>query len=284
MKPWRTISEDGQVVTLQRFTGLSIRSFEGPDSIDSAELKVGCSVDVETTGPNRARDEVIEIGLRQFFFSPVTGEILGIGQSYSQLKEISEEDSERVQRLTGITRKESLGKQIDWASVTKFLTSSHLIVAHNAGFDRSLIDRSTEYSTRGVWSCSMRQIDWISRGFPSLSLQMLLAYHGYFATGHRALPDADLVIHLLHQDPTYLLELYENAHEPRVRVSLLNTDYEDRHQIKKLNFFWNPIRKAWTRIVPRNLLPKETEQLEKMFGTQLKLEIEEIPISDNFRY
>ncbi len=285
MNIWRTISDDGKTVTLNRFEGLSDPLVEDPDWIDSDELKVACVLDVETTGLDRFRDSVIEIGLRLFYFDPSNGKILGIGRYLSQLNDPKKPLDPKIAKLTGLKGKDLKDQTINWEEVSSFLNEAHLVIAHNAAFDRFFIDKVAINSGRAVWSCSMKQIGWLEHGFPTTNLQLLAAYHGFFSFGHRALIDADMIVQLLKVNPKYLVELYENAHEPRVKIKLINTEYEDRLEIRRMGYIWNPMLKTWSKSMLRKDLESEKKELESLFRKSApQYELEDIPLSDNFRF
>ena len=61
------------VVTLTKLSQLA-----SPDRTPEKGDVPAVVIDVETTGLNSERDEVIQIALRPFFVSPTTGEISGI--------------------------------------------------------------------------------------------------------------------------------------------------------------------------------------------------------------
>lgn len=282
---WRTISPDGKSVTLSRFEGFDSALVCNPNSIEAQELKTACAVDVETSGLDKFRDVVLEIGIRTFYFDPTNGKILGLGKSLSQLNDPGRPIDSKINKLTGLKNKDLKEQKIIWSEVGEMLSNCHLIIAHNANFDRAFIDRSTKYSERAVWSCSMRQIDWIEHGLPSTNLQLLAAFHGYFSSAHRALVDADMVIQILKLNPKYLLELYENAHEPRIRIKLLNTDYNDRLEIRRMGYMWSPGTKTWSKSILRKNLEAEEKNISSLFHKSApQYELEEIPLADNFKF
>ena len=47
------------------------------------------------------------------------------------------------------------------------------IIAHNASFDRSFIDKNSTKSSHKIWACSVNDIDWLKRGFTSTKQELL---------------------------------------------------------------------------------------------------------------
>ncbi|OFZ16501.1 MAG: hypothetical protein A2X86_11940 [Bdellovibrionales bacterium GWA2_49_15] len=283
MDSWRTISSDGNTVILKRFSGLELKPI-GPDELAETDIKVGCAVDVETTGVDRFTDSVIEVGLQVFFFEAESGKIVGKGESLNHLQDPGKPINELITRITGIKNSDLKNQRIDWNAVAKLIDSSHLVVAHNAFFDRSFIDRNTTYSSRPVWGCSLRQIDWVKHGCTSSGLQMLAAFHGFFSKAHRALQDAQMLVHLLDQDKHYVQELYQNAHAPRVIVKLNNTPYESRSLLRESGYRWSPTTKTWSQSVLKEHLKTSLSKLSDVYmGKEPQYETIDIPLSENFK-
>ena len=77
---------------------------------------------------------------------------------------------------------------------------SDFILAHNAGFDRPMIEavpQVREVSASKIWTCSLKQVDWASLGFLSAKQELLSVFHGFHYSGHRALTDIDALANAL---------------------------------------------------------------------------------------
>lgn len=280
---WQTISKDQKTVTLSRFEGYQDSSLVDVD-LDESDYKIACIIDFETTGLDKFRDTVIEIGLRLFYFDPSDGKILKIGKSYSCLNDPKREISSKITKITGIKNSDLKNQEIDWVIVSEFLENVSLIVAHNAAFDRHFLDKNLQYSRRAIWACSLQQIDWVNYGFPSSNLELLAAYHGYFSNSHRALSDVDSLLKLLSSNTKYMLELYQNAHVSKARIKITNTSYEHRNDLKKLRYLWNPITRSWQKMISKKDVDAEVEEIKQALkGFEPQIEIEDIPLSDNFK-
>ena len=187
-------------------------------------IRVGIVLDVETTGLDRQSDRVIEMGLREFEFNRLTGEVIALGASYNGLEDPGQPISAEITALTGITNEMVSGQSIDWAAVRFAIARAQVIVAHNASFDRPFIERALGGESPKIWACSLKQIDWKAKGYPSSKLEILNIYHGFFTGAHRALNDADALLRLLtlpdeKTGQPYLSELLANARRPLVHVS-----------------------------------------------------------------
>ena len=98
-------------------------------------------LDVETTGLDRSKDTIIELAVKVVKLERETGLIVTIGNTYESFNDPGEEIDELITQITGITDTMVSGHIIDWDIVEQTLQMADLIVAHNAAFDRSFIDK-----------------------------------------------------------------------------------------------------------------------------------------------
>ncbi|MGZ3771656.1 MAG: exonuclease domain-containing protein, partial [Bdellovibrio sp.] len=177
---WIGKSADGKTVTLSRLEGCPVQppSYVTKDWIKNNHdlVRTGAVLDVETTGLNQSEDTIIEIGLRQFIFNRNTGEVLAAGPSYCSFQDPGRPLTPLITEITGITDDMVQGQQIDWSAVNGLLEGASVIIAHNARFDRPFIDKQSKISTDKIWACSVKQIDWSSKGFTSAKLELLNIY------------------------------------------------------------------------------------------------------------
>jgi DNA polymerase-3 subunit epsilon len=268
---WIGKSLDGNTITLNR---LNDKMFIFPDYFTSEwalantdVIRTGAVIDVETTGLDQRKDTIIEIGIRIFRFNRLTGEIISLDTSYSSFQDPGVPISKEVQRITGITDEMLTGKTINWNEVNTLLSTCHIIIAHNAAFDRPFVDNQSTESANKIWACSFKQIDWVAYGFPSQKLDVLSIYHGYFTDAHRALNDSDALIYLLsltninNQSP-YLLELLNNAKKPTILISALNAPYEKKDFLKARSYRWEAQNKVWSKEVYKDTYEEEIKWLE----------------------
>jgi DNA polymerase III subunit epsilon len=284
LNTWRTLSKDESTVTLEKFDGFGSTKTTDIESLEQDDVKIAVAIDVETTGTDKNKDDVIEIGVRVFYFSPVSGKILGLGESFSSLNEPQKNIDSLITKITGISNSEVKNQHADWGKVSSILNSANLIVAHNARFDRNFIDKYCKYSTKPVWACSMSQVEWAQHNLPTTNLVLLSAYHGYFTNAHRALVDAEMVIKVLSLNPKYLLELYENAHVMRSMIEVSNTQFEQRTKLTKIGFRWNPMKKIWYKLCLKKDLQSEVKSIEnELRDNAPTIEVTDIPLSENFK-
>ncbi len=124
------LEASGYFRILRRLTHDHIQS----DPARGPGVDVGVIVDVETTGLDHRRDEVIELGLVRFEY--VEGEVLRVTGASSALREPGVPIGPEISRLTGITPEMVAGYAIDSHAVGDILMSADLVIVHNAAFDR----------------------------------------------------------------------------------------------------------------------------------------------------
>jgi len=249
---WIGKSDDGKTVTLHRFDLSHVKtpSYFTPDweTANSETIRTGAILDVETTGLDSTQSQVIEIGIRPFKFNRETGEILAWLEPFSAFQDPGEPLSEAVKALTGLSDDLLKGKNIDWKQVDEILNQSQLIIAHNASFDRPFIDRKSAISPQKIWGCTFKQVDWEAKGFTSRKLDILSIYHGFFTDAHRALNDADALLHLIsHRDPengkTYFSELLTLARQTTINMVAANSAFETKDLLKARDYRWDANQK-----------------------------------------
>ena len=172
-----------------------------PRPIDSAYQcrpgeSVALVVDVETTGLDHRRDEVIEIGMVSFVHD-ANGRIGPVLGAISMLHEPTVEISAEITRLTGITAAMVAGHAIDIAAVRALLEPADLVIAHNAKFDRAFCERLDDNFRHKAWACSVAEVPWAEIGFEGAKLGYLVNGCGWFHRGHRAVDDCHALIEVL---------------------------------------------------------------------------------------
>lgn len=220
---------------------------------DGTPTKTALVIDVETTGLDLQKDEIIELAMIAFTYS-LDGRVFEIGETFHRFQEPSAPISPEITRITGITDAMVAGHTIDVAEVAAFAGPAALVIAHNAGFDRLFVERLSDVFTTKPWACSMSQIDWTAEGFEGTKLHYLAAGAGFFYDRHRAEHDCRAVIELLASDlpvsnRTALASLLERARQPSWRIWAENSPFDLKDALKARGYRWNgdgnPNPRAW---------------------------------------
>lgn len=287
------MSDDEQSVLLKRFNG----KFSIPDIINDKYLEnnkddilTGVVLDTETTGLNKTSDKVIEIGLRTFRFNKKDGMLCGVDNGYAEFSDPGMKITDKIIKLTGITNEDVAGKSINVHEVSSIIKKADIIIAHNATFDRAFVDRMIPESREKLWGCSFENIPWDEYGFTSAKLEMLSFFHGFFCDAHRALEDADALLYLLshavpEKDYSYLKEIWENAHKPRVFVNAIRAPFESKDFLKFRNYRWDRDERYWYKVIYKEGLDAELNWIERVvYKGRFKGDVKEIQLIDNFKF
>ena len=213
----------------------------------------GLVVDVETTGLDPARDEIIELAMAPFTYG-LDGQIYAVGEPFHGLRQPSEPISAEITSITGITDEMVAGQSIDPAAVGSFAAGAALVVAHNAAFDRRFLEPFCETFTTKAWACSMSQVDWAGEGHEGTKLAYLAAGAGLFYDRHRATNDCLAAVALLgaplpRSGKLALAQLLGNARQPTWRIWAENSPFDLKDVLKARGYRWNgegtAAPKAW---------------------------------------
>ena len=241
------LEEDGKVI-LNR-----LESLDPPDRDPEPGDVPAVVLDVETTGLNHEKDEIIQIAVRPFFVNPKSGQVSGVKKSISYLQEPSRPLDQIIKDITGFDDHDLSGHAIPWDKISKLLSKCQFIVCHNASFDRKWVDAALRKSgavatTDAIWACSMSQVDWSSICRASKALEVLCAWHGFFYSSHNATADVDATLHLLRKK-NYMSEMLQNAIAPDFHVFAAGSMREENHLLKQRRYRWNPDLGCWWKAV-----------------------------------
>lgn len=223
-------------------------------------------VDVETTGLDPDRDQIIELAIRRIRMT-LDGRLVGLGERRSWLEDPGRPLDAEVARLTGLTDADLEGRRIDDRTATSVLRASDLVVAHNAGFDRPFVERRLPQAAGGAWACTCNDVDWAALGFEGRSLSHLMFQLGMFFDGHRATSDvAALIAMLVHRlrDGRAVFEvLLEAARRDTVRVDAVDAPFEAARALRARGYRWNQRERRWHREIGEDALSAESEWLRR---------------------
>lgn len=258
---------------------------------DGAPTRTGLFVDVETTGLDPARDEIIELAMAPFTYG-LDGRIFSIGEPFQGLREPSKPIPTEITALTGIDDAMVAGKSIDPAEVAAFAAPAAVVVAHNASFDRRFLERLCETFSTKPWACSMTQIDWAQEGREGVKLGYLLNEAGFFFDRHRAVHDCLAAIELLAQPlprsgALAFAKLLERARAPTWRIWAENSPFELKDVLKARGYRWNAegtgAPRAWFIDVAQSEQEAELAFLRReIYQGEIELLVRKIEAHDRF--
>lgn len=140
-------------------------------------------LDTETTGVNTDTDEMIELGYVIVEFD-TKGSLGNVVKIFNQLQQPTLPILNS--NIHGIFDKDVLGQAIDFTEVSQDVLSVQLVVAHNSGFDRKIVERYIPEFKNVAWACTFKDIDWKARNISSAKLEFLAFKSDFFYEAHRA--------------------------------------------------------------------------------------------------
>ena len=258
----RILDRTGSYRILRRVPDLHLSTMSDAER-NAAGLATAVVLDTETTGLG-PDDEVIELGMARVAFDPTFGRIDHVIDTFCGLREPRKPIPPDIVRLTGITDRDVAGQTIDAAEVEEFVAGAAIVIAHNAAFDRPVLERHWGVFESLPWGCSLTQVDWRAEGFEGRRLGQLLAERRLFHEGHRALDDVLALVVLLQQPVTLgacpFGLLMETAPIATVRIWAKDAPYARKGLLRQRGYRWSDGScgpRAWVRDVPDALADAE---------------------------
>jgi DNA polymerase III subunit epsilon len=235
-----TLDSTGNYRVLRR---LRPKSRYAATARDVSMLRVAVVVDVETTGLDHERDEIIELAMVKFTYD-AEGFVHEVRETFEGLRQPTRPISPNITKLTGINDEMVVGKTLNPSDIAVFVRDVDLVVAHNAGFDRRFLERFCDSFRHKPWACSMSQIEWCQEGFEGTKLGYLAATAGFFYDRHRAAADCLATIELLAtrlpvSGATSMGRLLYNARAPSWRIWAKEAPYDFKNVLKARGYRWN---------------------------------------------
>ena len=213
----------------------------------SKEVKKGIVLDVEATGLSIGYDDVIQLALLPFEYEVSSGKIININKdkAFNSMREPRVPISEEASLITGITNEMVLNKTIDSKSVEKIINETDLVIAHNASYDRPMVEQHWDCFKNVSWACTFKSINWLEEGFSSAKLELLGINYGWFYEGHDAFNDCEACLALLSEtlpkrNETVFSVLREYATKPNYLIKAIDAPYDKRTILRRNGYRWRP--------------------------------------------
>lgn len=219
-----------------------------------------CIIDTETTGLDTDVCEIIELGYQIIEFNS-DGNLYQVLSSQNFLNEPKGEISAEVTRVTGLTMDDVKGHSIPWDIVEKEISEVQLCVAHNAGFDRPVVERYSDVFVNKIWGCSVAQIDWTNLAHVGSKSQEFLCWKvgQFFYGAHRALDDVQALCQLLSlpisdQQRPALSFLLQSVRQSKSLVKATGAPFEVKDDLRTRGYRWNVSERVWQKVIDDALL------------------------------
>ncbi len=235
---------------LRRFVAHDAFAEAAPD----ASVARAAIIDTETTGTDLQLDAVIELAVVVFEYDTASGAVLRIVDVYDGLEDPGRAIPPASTDIHGITDAMVAGLRIDDARVEAMLRDVQWVIAHNASFDRPMIERRLSVFETLRWACSLADVNWDREGFPGAKLQYLAIHLGFFYDGHRSEIDCRALLEVLSRalpssGELALGALLRSATQSRLRLWALNSAFETKDVLRGRGYRWDAARRCWHLVV-----------------------------------
>ncbi len=231
--------------------------------------QIYCSLDIETSGFDPEKNEILEVG---FVLFKIEKNKIKITEEWTQVFRPAGEVPEAILALTGITKKE-LEEAPQFKEHRKFLQEKlgmAVILGHNIIFDIHFLE-SFGIKFQGGSIDTLDLVQFILPTAPAYNLESLMHYFGIsHKEAHRALADSKATLKVLEE----LLGIYQSFPEKLKK--------EIGKQIKTQKFIWEEFlnikikkagaqeKKQSTKIQEQNSLINIKIEAKKVFDLPLK--------------
>ncbi|MCU0924741.1 MAG: 3'-5' exonuclease [Hydrogenophaga sp.] len=223
----------------------------GPAPVSSpAGVQRVLVLDTETTGLSHASDRIIELAMLLVQVDVATGQPFGPVETFEGFEDPGMPLPEVAKQVTGISDDMVRGHRLDEAKVQALIDRAHLVVAHNAGFDRPFVETRFPGFAHKAWACSFADIDWKALGAESAKLSALAQDQGWFYDAHRALVDCQALLQVLGQRVgddglNGLQRLLAAAARPSYKLRATGSPFDSKDKLKARGYRWDGEGKVW---------------------------------------
>lgn len=215
--------------------------------IEAGKKAVWCLLDTEGFGPdvnevNPATAELIELGIITLLVDLENNTIMGKVAEYDGYRDPGMPVPPFITELTGITDDMVKGQALDLNTLEIMLADVSVFIAHNASYDRPVVERCVPLPVfkNMSWVCSLKDIDWASHGITSAKLDYLVVTHGFWYEAHRADIDCLALCHVLMSQPAYVQALAQSIGKTTSRLYATGSNISLKDVLKARGYKWSP--------------------------------------------
>jgi DNA polymerase-3 subunit epsilon len=247
-----TLAQSPDFRVLRRFVGKTHYADEDWNFGDPARTRLALYIDTETTDLDREACAILEFAAVQFSYDAENGQVLSIVDEYQGFEESARAISAEAQSKHGITAEMVKGQELDEGRIRGMLAKSAIVIAHNASFDRPVVERRLVDFETVPFACSFRDVPWDLFGCDNAKLSTILATTcREFYEAHHALDDCRVGVHVLAsswvEDTSAMSYLLDNARRPTVRVWANGSPFDSKEMLKARGYKWAGGVKKWYR-------------------------------------
>ena len=252
------LNQSGEYQVLSKLQAAT--EFNPPSSAPTHKV---CIIDTETTGLDTDVCEIIELGYQIIEFDS-QGNFYKVLSAQNFLQEPKGEISEEVTQVTGLTMDDVKGHQIPWQQVEAEIAEVQLCVAHNASFDRPVVERYSDVFVNKIWGCSVAQIDWMKQTHVGSRSQEFLCWKvgEFFYGAHRALDDVQALTQLLSckisedKVPAFSF-LLSAVRQSKSLVKATGAPFDIKDALRSRGYRWNVGERVWQSVMDDAKLESE---------------------------
>lgn len=219
------------------------------DGVDLSLYETAVILDVETTGLDSKKDEVIQISLLPIWIDVANASVVAQKAPMTRLQQPATPISTEIQQLTGITNDDVEGHAIDWRKVAAFLSRCKWVIAHNAQFDYRFVAAALEAAGLSMpdtnWCCSMSHTTYEGLEQQRTSLQFLAHWHGLWYEAHDAKNDVQALLAILKKNPLAFKQALTRSANPDWRVYAAGSLFEENTLLKARAYKWDSEARCW---------------------------------------
>ena len=252
------LTKNGQYQVLNKLVAQTEFNTSPTDKIHKV-----CIIDTETTGLDTEVCEVIELGYQIIEFDS-SGHFYQVLCAKNFFNEPNTPISEEVTKVTGLTMEDVQGHKIPWQEVKEDISQTSLCVAHNAAFDRPILERYDNVFVDKIWGCSVAQIDWSNIADVSSRSQEFLCWKigQFFYGAHRALDDVQALSKLLScnigkdEKPAFSY-LLKAVRQSKSLVKATGAPFDIKDHLRARGYRWNVTERVWQIVLDESKLEEE---------------------------